>query len=133
MRLLGPLLACWGLLSVVAHAACIVPSYNTFFGTPPGHVEADAFKGRFDYPAAPTEPLPAFMSIDFRADWKGYLWGALDAELAVWCEYRNAGDQTGGKIAGEGAIDIPPAREARKRIMEGGEAAFSLRREKYGF
>lgn len=78
MRLLGPLLACWGLLSVAAHAACIVPSYNTFFGTPPGHVEADAFKGRFDYPAAPTEPLPAFMSIDFRADWKGYLWGALD-------------------------------------------------------
>lgn len=56
-----------------------------------------------------------------------------DAELVVWCEYRNAGDQTGGKIAGEGAIDIPPAREAIKRIMEGGEAAFSLRREKYGF
>lgn len=56
-----------------------------------------------------------------------------DAELVVWCEYRHAGDQTGGKIAGEGAIDIPPAREAIKRIMEGGEAAFSLRREKYGF
>ena len=56
-----------------------------------------------------------------------------DAELVVWCEYRNAGDQTGGKIAGEGAIDVPPTREAIKRIMEGGEAAFSLRREKYGF
>ncbi|WP_270373654.1 TrlF family AAA-like ATPase [Marinicauda sp. Alg238-R41] len=56
-----------------------------------------------------------------------------DAELVAWCEYRKAGDQSGGKIAGEGAIDIPAAREAIKRIMEGGEAAFNLRREKYGF
>jgi hypothetical protein len=36
-------------------------------------------------------------------------------------------------IQGEGAIDIPEAREAIKRIMEGGESAFRLRREKYGF
>ncbi|MEF3047151.1 TrlF family AAA-like ATPase [Pseudotabrizicola sp. L79] len=56
-----------------------------------------------------------------------------DAELVAWCEYRKAGDQSGGKIAGEGAIDIPNVREAIKRIMEGGEAAFNLRREKYGF
>ncbi|MDE9450436.1 AAA family ATPase [Aliiroseovarius sp. Z3] len=56
-----------------------------------------------------------------------------DAELVAWCEYRKAGDQSGGKIAGEGAIDIPAARDAIKRIMEGGEAAFNLRREKYGF
>lgn len=56
-----------------------------------------------------------------------------DAELVAWCEYRKAGDQSGGKIAGEGAIDIPDVREAIKRIMEGGEAAFNLRREKYGF
>ncbi|MEJ8472849.1 TrlF family AAA-like ATPase [Roseibium algae] len=56
-----------------------------------------------------------------------------DAELVAWCEYRKAGDQSGGKIAGEGAIDIPEVREAIKRIMEGGEAAFNLRREKYGF
>ena len=56
-----------------------------------------------------------------------------DAELVVWCEYRKAGDQSGGKIAGKGAIDVPDAREAIKRIMEGGEAAFNLRREKYGF
>ena len=56
-----------------------------------------------------------------------------DAELLAWCEYRKAGDQSGGKIAGEGAIDIPDVREAIKRIMEGGAAAFNLRREKYGF
>ena len=56
-----------------------------------------------------------------------------DAELVAWCEYRKAGDQSGGKIAGEGAIDIPEVREAIKRIMEGGEAAFNLRRAKYGF
>lgn len=56
-----------------------------------------------------------------------------DAELVAWCEYRKAGDQSGGKVAGEGAIDVPDVREAIKRIMEGGEAAFNLRREKYGF
>ena len=56
-----------------------------------------------------------------------------DAELVAWCDYRKAGDQSGGKIAGQGAIDVPDVREAIKRIMEGGEAAFKLRREKYGF
>jgi hypothetical protein len=59
--------------------------------------------------------------------------GTVDAELVAWCDYRKAGDQLGGKIAGEGAIDVPDVREAIKRIMEGGEAAFNLRREKYGF
>jgi len=56
-----------------------------------------------------------------------------DAELVAWCDYRKAGDQSGGRIAGEGAIDVPEVREAIKRIMEGGESAFNLRREKYGF
>ncbi|TLU70660.1 TrlF family AAA-like ATPase [Lichenicoccus roseus] len=56
-----------------------------------------------------------------------------DAELVVWCDYRKAGDQSGGKIVGEGAIDVPVVREAIKKIMEGGEAAFKARREKYGF
>lgn len=56
-----------------------------------------------------------------------------DAELVVWCDYRAAGDQSRGTIAGEGAIDIPQVRDAIKRIMEGGEAAFNLRKEKYGF
>jgi energy-coupling factor transporter ATP-binding protein EcfA2 len=56
-----------------------------------------------------------------------------DAELVVWCDYRTLGDQSGGTIVGEGAIDMPDAREAIKKIMEGGEAAFTLRKEKYGF
>jgi chromosome segregation protein len=41
------------------------------------------------------------------------------AELVAWCDYRRAGDQSGGKIAGEGAIDVPDVREAIKHIMEG--------------
>ena len=56
-----------------------------------------------------------------------------DAERVAWCDYRMAGDQSRGTIVGEGAIDIPEVREAIKRIMEGGEAAFHLRKEKYGF
>ena len=56
-----------------------------------------------------------------------------DAELVAWCDYRAASDQSRGTIAGEGAIDVPEVREAIKKIMEGGEAAFNLRREKYGF
>ncbi len=56
-----------------------------------------------------------------------------DAELVAWCDYRTAGDQSGGKIFGEGAIDVPDVRDAIKNIMEGGEEAFNLRREKYGF
>jgi chromosome segregation protein len=56
-----------------------------------------------------------------------------DAELVAWCDYRAAGDQSRGIIAGEGAIDVPEVREAIKAIMEGGEAAFNLRKEKYGF
>ncbi|MDO8732119.1 MAG: AAA family ATPase [Actinomycetota bacterium] len=51
-----------------------------------------------------------------------------DAELVVWCDHRAAGDQSRGIIAGEGAIDVPTVREAIKAIMEGGEAAFNLRK-----
>lgn len=56
-----------------------------------------------------------------------------DAELVAWCDYRAANDQSRGMIGGEGAIDMPEVREAIKKIMEGGEAAFNLRKEKYGF
>jgi type III restriction enzyme len=56
-----------------------------------------------------------------------------DAELVAWCDYRTVGDQSRGSIAGEGAIDVPGVREAIKAIMEGGEAAFNLRKQKYGF
>ncbi|MBZ9823210.1 TrlF family AAA-like ATPase [Mesorhizobium sp. CA4] len=56
-----------------------------------------------------------------------------DADLVVWCTYRTIGDQSGGKVGGEGAIDVPAIRKAVTDVMEGGEAAFNLRRQKYGF
>jgi chromosome segregation protein len=56
-----------------------------------------------------------------------------DAELVVWCDYRAAGDHSGGHIRGTGAIDMPVICSAIKQVMEGGEAAFKLRKEKYGF
>jgi len=56
-----------------------------------------------------------------------------DAELVIWCDYRIAGDFSRGRIADEGAIDMPDIRDSIKSIMEGGEKAFKLRLEKYGF
>ena len=56
-----------------------------------------------------------------------------DAELVVACDYRSAGDQSGGKISLEGAIDMPTIRTEITRVMEGGEKAFKLRKAKYGF
>jgi type III restriction enzyme len=56
-----------------------------------------------------------------------------DAELVISCDYRIAGDQSGGKIANQGAIDVEDVRKAITKIMEGGEKAFGLRRQKYGF
>ena len=56
-----------------------------------------------------------------------------DAELVVACDYRQALDQSGGQIKLEGAIDIPEVCEEITRVMEGGEKAFRLRKEKYGF
>jgi type III restriction enzyme len=56
-----------------------------------------------------------------------------DAELVVACDYRKQGDQSGGRVKLEGAIDIPAVRDEITRVMEGGEKAFRLRKEKYGF
>lgn len=56
-----------------------------------------------------------------------------DAELVVHCDYRVRGEQSLGEVAGQGAIDLPAIREAITRVMEGGERAFKLRKEKYGF
>ena len=56
-----------------------------------------------------------------------------DAELVVACDYRTAGDQSGGKISLTGAIDIPKVRIEITKVMEGGEKAFRLRKERYGF
>jgi len=55
-----------------------------------------------------------------------------DAELVVVCDYRSIGDQSVGQIKTEGAIDVTEVREAITHIMEGGERAFRLRKEKYG-
>lgn len=56
-----------------------------------------------------------------------------DAELVVWCDHLTAGDHSKGHIQGIGAIDVPDICSAIKQVMEGGEAAFKLRLEKYGF
>jgi type III restriction enzyme len=56
-----------------------------------------------------------------------------DAELVIVCDYRTAGDHSGGRIRLEGAIDMPEIRDAITHVMEGGEKAFKLRQDKYGF
>lgn len=56
-----------------------------------------------------------------------------DAELVIVCANRRSGDQSGGKISLQGAIDMPEVRDEITRVMEGGEKAFKLRKAKYGF
>jgi chromosome segregation protein len=56
-----------------------------------------------------------------------------DAELVVHFGYSSEGDQSSGKIKSIGSIDVPQIQDAIKTIMEGGERAFKLRIEKYGF
>ena len=56
-----------------------------------------------------------------------------DAELVVCCDYRDAGDHSAGRIKLEGAIDVPAVCDEITVVMEGGEKAFRLRKEKYGF
>ena len=52
-----------------------------------------------------------------------------DAEPVVVCDYRRAGDQSGGKISQRGASDIPAVRHEITTVMDGGEKAFRLREE----
>lgn len=56
-----------------------------------------------------------------------------DADLVVCCAHRTTGDQSGGKIKCEGAIDVPMVREEITTVMEGGKEAFQMRQDKYGF
>ena len=56
-----------------------------------------------------------------------------DADLVLVCAYINSGDQSAGHIKLQGAIDVPEVRAEITTIMEGGERAFKLRKEKYGF
>lgn len=56
-----------------------------------------------------------------------------DAELVVCCDYKESSQQTQGEIKFEGSIDNPEIKNEITTIMEGGEKAFILRKEKYGF
>lgn len=56
-----------------------------------------------------------------------------DAELVIACDYRTHGSQAGGRIKKEGAIDTQQIRKEITSVMEGGEKAFILRKDKYGF
>lgn len=56
-----------------------------------------------------------------------------DADLVICCDYREAGDQSGGRIKLTGAIDMDDIRGEITKVMEGGKEAFRLRLEKYGF
>ena len=56
-----------------------------------------------------------------------------DAELVVHFGYRNEGDQSTGEIKNVGSIDVPEIKKAITTVMEGGDTAFKLRQEKYGF
>lgn len=56
-----------------------------------------------------------------------------DADLVLACSYVKSGDQSAGHISKQGAIDVQEIRDEITRVMEGGERAFKLRKEKYGF
>ncbi|WP_032364321.1 TrlF family AAA-like ATPase [Rhodococcoides fascians] len=56
-----------------------------------------------------------------------------DADLVLVCAYLTAGDQSAGHIMEQGAIDVAAVRNEITSVMEGGERAFRLRKEKYGF
>lgn len=56
-----------------------------------------------------------------------------DADLVICCDYRTAGDHSGGRIKNVGAIDIDEIKKEITIVMEGGRDAFRLRKDKYGF
>ncbi len=56
-----------------------------------------------------------------------------DAELVICCDYKDASSQTRGVIKAEGAIDAKEIKNEITSVMEGGEKAFRLRKDKYGF
>jgi chromosome segregation protein len=56
-----------------------------------------------------------------------------DAELVVCCDYKESSQQTQGEIKFEGSIDNYNIRNEITTVMEGGERAFCLRKDKYGF
>lgn len=56
-----------------------------------------------------------------------------DAELVICCDYKDSSSQTRGIVKAEGAIDNNEIKSEITSVMEGGEKAFRLRKDKYGF
>jgi hypothetical protein len=58
-----------------------------------------------------------------------------DAELIIGLTTGSQNDVVQGRISDQhmGSIDIQPVREMVEEILEGGKAAFEMRRQKYGF
>jgi type III restriction enzyme len=56
-----------------------------------------------------------------------------DSELVAWCHCRAMGDQSHGHDRQHRCDRHARGPRGYQKIMEGGEAAFTLRREKYGF
>ena len=56
-----------------------------------------------------------------------------DAELVICCDYKESTSQTKGMLKEEGAIDKKAVRNEITSVMEGGEKAFRLRKDKYGY
>ena len=56
-----------------------------------------------------------------------------DADLVICCDYRTAGDHSGGRVKCCGAIDVEEIKKEITVVMEGGRDAFRLRKDKYGF
>ena len=56
-----------------------------------------------------------------------------DAELVICCDYKDSTSQTIGILKEEGAIDKKAVRNEITSVMEGGEKAFRLRKDKYGY
>lgn len=63
------------------------------------------------------------------------LWASYRFTASGWRQrdYRRSGDQSGGRVKLQGAIDIPDVREEITQVMESGEKDFRLRKDKYGF
>lgn len=56
-----------------------------------------------------------------------------DADLVLVCAYVAPGIGRQVNIKEQGAIDVAAVRDQITAVMEGGEKAFRLRKEKYGF
>ena len=56
-----------------------------------------------------------------------------DSELVICCDYNETSEQTKGYVKYQSSIDSQDVKKEITSVMEGGERAFKLRKEKYGF